>query len=252
MRHAFTLIELLVVISIIAILAALLLPAVALVRDVARSTVCMNNLRQVGMAVHGYAQDWEGLLIPAYRGANYSGVGGPAAWPDLPGSPWAQYWNWRGALELEGVLDNVTVKGSGAGVQVLKCPVQLKAKPATATDAGWNNVTAVGFNATYSANGRLTNVNPGAPPVQPDAGTPMGRIGRASEVLLAGDGTWSVNNFNPSFTQDSSFEFPHRQRMNILHLDGHTASTTRGEMSTYKSQEPTAGTAGRTIWRGNL
>ena len=63
--RAFTLIELLVVISIIAILAAMLLPAITMIRAQARSTGCAKVLGQMQLANQGYANEWEGFYVPS-------------------------------------------------------------------------------------------------------------------------------------------------------------------------------------------
>ena len=72
----FTLIELLVVIALIAILSALLFPALMKVRETARSTSCKNNLSQIGKAVTMYMDDWDDTYpLAAYEDTDGDVVG---------------------------------------------------------------------------------------------------------------------------------------------------------------------------------
>jgi prepilin-type N-terminal cleavage/methylation domain-containing protein/prepilin-type processing-associated H-X9-DG protein len=81
-RSGFTLIELLVVISIIAVLIALLLPAVQAAREAARRAQCINNLKQIGLALHNYHSSTNTFPMGSSLGyvPSYGGVGGWSDW----------------------------------------------------------------------------------------------------------------------------------------------------------------------------
>jgi prepilin-type N-terminal cleavage/methylation domain-containing protein/prepilin-type processing-associated H-X9-DG protein len=109
-RRAFTLIELLVVIAIIAVLIALLLPAVQAAREAARRAQCVNNLKQIGLAIHNYHSsinalpwdhgpgcwnEWSGITMllpymeqtPVYNSANFAYTICDSADPGGSGNP---------------------------------------------------------------------------------------------------------------------------------------------------------------------
>ncbi|MBL8764600.1 MAG: DUF1559 domain-containing protein [Phycisphaerae bacterium] len=82
-RRAFTLIELLVVIAIVAILIAILLPALGSARQAARGTLCLSNLRQLGLGWHIYADNNRDAMVPARAADAGGGTGNPANWYEV-------------------------------------------------------------------------------------------------------------------------------------------------------------------------
>jgi prepilin-type N-terminal cleavage/methylation domain-containing protein len=112
---AFTLIELLVVISILSVLMALLLPALARAREAGRATACLSNLRQAGIAIQLYVQDNNNRL-PFMRDRSLTTSN------DLPGPD----------VVLSNYLGNV---------RVLRCPSDNKQLfETTGSSYSWNSL----------------------------------------------------------------------------------------------------------------
>jgi prepilin-type N-terminal cleavage/methylation domain-containing protein len=112
-QQAFTLIELLVVISIIALLIAILLPALAKARQASQRVGCLSNLRQIGLVMTTYAQTYQGHLPIPYVGS-------------------ATYHSWIPALAHE-LHNSVNIAWGAAALtdaqrQLFRCPTLMTRK----------------------------------------------------------------------------------------------------------------------------
>jgi len=131
--RAFTLIELLVVVAIIAIIASILFPAFSEARERARAASCLSNMKQLGLALQQYVQDYDQRMLPAAT----------SAWPAQ-----VQYFNDAGvAAKYPNFLGSLMpYVGS---VQICYCPDAVL------------GLSSSGCDATYNADGNAQNASGG-------------------------------------------------------------------------------------------
>ncbi len=144
-RRAFTLIELLVVIAIIALLIALLLPAVQAAREAARRAQCLNNLKQIGLAMANYEGTFGGFppsMCAAGSGSNVTWING---WSALARAlPFLEQGNSFNSANLslwkEDPSNTTTI---GLTVAVFVCPSEPR-PDVSSHDYGLSGVTSYG------------------------------------------------------------------------------------------------------------
>jgi prepilin-type N-terminal cleavage/methylation domain-containing protein len=157
-RSGFTLVELLVIMAIIAILIALMAPAVQKVREAAARTRCLNNLKQLGIALHGYLGVYQALPPNGIYDFNGAAV--------VQTSPWSAPSRMLPFLEQDNLYRNIdfsTPYSSQPAITTQRIPVLIC--PSEINDKGTgNNYTinyAVNLGTWAVLTGKSTGMTPG-------------------------------------------------------------------------------------------
>ena len=170
---AFTLIELLVVIAIIAILAAILFPVFARARENARRSSCLSNMKQIGLGVFQYIQDYDENYPLAVTGAGYNS-GNDIGWSD-------------------------SIQPYLKSVQIYQCPSEPNpgsSNPNTRASSG-ASYTDYYYNCALSWNGGTGTASPNGNGINPTYATPVNQAAllNSSLTILTGEGGQTSNNF---------------------------------------------------------
>jgi prepilin-type N-terminal cleavage/methylation domain-containing protein len=160
-KRGFTLIELLVVIAIIAILIGLLLPAVQKVREAAARISCSNNLKQLGIATHNYADTNNGIMPPGANNPSLTTNNGPAAFVTVFILPF---------LEQQSISNNSNLTNmAGSGPELYARNI-LKVYLCPADASGNGGITA---RQNYAGSNYLGNMAVFKVTTKPSANTPL-------------------------------------------------------------------------------
>ena len=162
--QGFTLIELLVVIAIIAILAAILFPVFQKVRENARRTVCTSNMKQFGLSILMYAQDYDEALMPATVDSwcispktvamNPSLIGKPTISGNLGRGPHVFLVPYGASTGMYACPDD-----SGIGSLAQNLPGEDAANPATNYSASLTNMQGATYADAYGHSYKFTKEN---------------------------------------------------------------------------------------------